>query len=566
MSIEVSAQPAPGRGMAAIALQIDEHAAGADAAEQALAAIDSVGGVWLGCDVQAPELFRREAKAAVEPLLAFYLDGRLLSVVPHGDVGRALAARLHLGALAGFDAVHGRLERRFEPAAGGPHAVIGVLRAVLRAFSIDPRRVRALRHAGFRLLPAGRRAMRCPTTVGAGWCCSCRRGCCAATKQASAGCTSAFPGLVPVPGPAAQIDAVAPPALDQDLPAGAHAAAVARGVERMREGALCSLVLSQTFRRRIRGDRVDAPQAFARLRRDNPYPAMFFAHLGGGEKVFGASPDIQVRADAHWVETAPVCGTFRRGADPVDDHEQAKALINSQVDEASLALCADSDRNDKALVCVPGSVELVSRRRVHFFATILHTIDHTRGVRRAGVDGFDIVLAHATPATVTGMPKTLARAGDRRARGRLARLVCRRRGAHRQRWQLRGADDAALRAADRRHRRGAHRRLAARRFRSAARGGRDAAEGRDDVSRAGRPLAAVRPARPPRWRACRCASSTAATRWRRWRARRWCRPAANGPTDGPTMRRCACWATDRCRGGWMPLARTTTRPRHRRWR
>src|SRR5690606_24003400 len=50
-----------------------------------------------------------------------------------------------------------------------------------------------------------------------------------------------------------------------------------------------------------------------------------------------------------------------------------------------------------------------SRRRIHFFSTIIHAIDHTRGRRRADVDGFDIVLAHATPATVTGMPKRVAR-------------------------------------------------------------------------------------------------------------------------------------------------------------
>jgi anthranilate synthase len=178
-------------------------------------------------------------------------------------------------------------------------------------------------------------------------------------------------------------------------------------VELMRRGELCSLVLSQTFRRRVQ---VDAAAAFARLRRDNPYPAMFFARFSDGERVFGASPDVQVRADAQWVETAPVCGTFRRGTDPVDDHEQAKALLNSLVDEASLALCADSDRNDKARVCEPGSVQLLQRRRVHLFSTIVHTIDQTRGRRRADVDGFDVVLAHATPATVTGMPKSDARA------------------------------------------------------------------------------------------------------------------------------------------------------------
>ena len=216
-----------------------------------------------------------------------------------------------------------------------------------------------------------------------------------------------FPGLAPIAGAQAGIDPVQLDRFEDDLPPGGHAAAVARGVALMQRGDLRSLVLSQTFRRQVAAD---APRAFARLRRDNPYPAMFFVNLGGGEKIFGASPDVQVRADGEWVETSPVCGTFRRGADPVDDHEQAKALVNSAVDEASLALCADSDRNDKALVCEPGTVELLTRRRVHFFSTIIHTIDHTRGRRRSDVDGWGIVLAHATPATVTGMPKADARA------------------------------------------------------------------------------------------------------------------------------------------------------------
>jgi anthranilate synthase len=180
---------------------------------------------------------------------------------------------------------------------------------------------------------------------------------------------------------------------------------VASGIRRLKSGELFSLVLSQTFRRRISAS---PSAAFKALRALNPYPAMFFLNLGGGEILFGASPDLQVRADAEWVESAPVCGTYRRGTDAVADADQALALLNSDKEDASLAACADSDRNDKAKVCEPGSLEVVSRRRVHFFSTIIHTIDHIRGRRRSGADAFDILLAHATPATVTGLPKPAA--------------------------------------------------------------------------------------------------------------------------------------------------------------
>lgn len=388
-----------------IAVVRSERPASAADVDAAIAAIDRGPGVWLGCDVDVPGMYRREASAALDPLLAFYLDGRLLRVVPHGGLGRALAERLL--PLAPFERVEGRLELRFAGGEGqdGIHPAITLLRRVLALFETQPPELGlygALAFDYYRLsrtdeLPDdGRRrvALMLPQRVllssdaGARW------------------IAFDFPGLAPIDGPQAEAPAARLERREDDHPPGGHAKAVARGVELMQRGALCSLVLSQTFRRETT---VDAAEAFARLRRDNPYPAMFFVNAGGGERVFGASPDIQVRANAQWVETAPVCGTFRRGADAVDDYAQAKGLVTSAVDEASLAVCADSDRNDKALVCVPGSVEQVSRRRIHFFSTIIHAIDHTRGRRRADVDGFDIVLAHATPATVTGMPKRVAR-------------------------------------------------------------------------------------------------------------------------------------------------------------
>ena len=396
-----------------ITLRRSERPATSVDVDAALAAIDAGPGAWLGCDVNLPGLYQRQAMAALDPLLAFYLDGQRLRLVPSGALGHALAQRL-LAALAPwrFEPVDGRYELDCAacqaPDTGAVHPAITVLRRCLALFEAPPPEFGlfgVLAFDYYRLAsPAGvpddgrrRLALFLPRSV------------LVLRDDGPRRVEFDCPGLdLPADGPAAT---AVPPArldrLDDDHPPGGHAQVVARGVERMARGELCSLVLSQSFRRPAR---VDAAEAFARLRRDNPYPAMFFVNLGGGERLFGASPDVQVRADAQWVETAPVCGTFRRGSDALDDYVQAKGLMTSDVDEASLAVCADSDRADKARVCVPGSVEQVSRRRLHFFSTIIHAIDHTRGRRRADCDGFDIVLAHATPATVTGMPKASARA------------------------------------------------------------------------------------------------------------------------------------------------------------
>ena len=115
-----------------IAVECVESAVGEEDLRCALAALDREPGVWLGCDVDAPGLFRREAKVALDAWLCLYLDGCVLRIVPQGDMGRALAERL--ARLAEFQNVQGRLELRFGSAPGQPHPLIALLRSVLADF------------------------------------------------------------------------------------------------------------------------------------------------------------------------------------------------------------------------------------------------------------------------------------------------------------------------------------------------------------------------------------------------------------------------------------------------
>ena len=386
-----------------IRVERSEAPAGPDSTHAFLASLDTGYGAWLGCDVAAEGLYERKSMGCADPSLGFFLDGNELRVLALTPVGHALLD--HVRPLAAFRQEAGALVIRFADADTAPHPVVGVLRAFLAlfesahpelalfgVFSFDYYRL-----AGGPAIPDdGKRRMvlyfprrvLVTTDPGAKW------------------VSFQFPDLVPAKDtqPAA-IEAVRFDKDADDLAPGGHALRVSQGVERLRRGEVYTLVLSQMFRRRVS---TKSSAAFGALRRLNPYPAMFFLNLGGGETLFGASPDVQVRADADYVESAPVCGTYRRGIDPIGDADQVLALLNSEKEDAALAACADSDRNDKAAVCAPGSMELVSRRRVYFFSTIIHTIDHTRARRREGADVFDILLAHASPATVTGIPKAAA--------------------------------------------------------------------------------------------------------------------------------------------------------------
>ncbi len=185
---------------------------------------------------------------------------------------------------------------------------------------------------------------------------------------------------------------------------GAFAQVVAQAKERFARGDLFEVVPSHVFR-----GECDSPAAFYEtLRQVNPAPYEFFFNLGEGESLVGASPEMYVRVSGDRVETCPISGTIRRGADPLGDAENIRTLLNSAKEESELTMCTDVDRNDKSRVCLPGSVTVIGRRQIEMYSRLIHTVDHIEGRLRPGLDALDAFLSHMWAVTVTGAPKTWA--------------------------------------------------------------------------------------------------------------------------------------------------------------
>ena len=149
-------------------------------------------------------------------------------------------------------------------------------------------------------------------------------------------------------------------------------------------------------------------EVFQRLCRINPSPYGALMNLGDGEFLVSASPEMFVRSDGKRVETCPISGTIARGTDAIGDAEQIRQLLNSEKDEFELNMCTDVDRNDKARVCVPGTIKVLARRQIETYSKLFHTVDHVEGMLRPGFDALDAFLTHAWAVTVTGAPKLWA--------------------------------------------------------------------------------------------------------------------------------------------------------------
>src|SRR5665647_582414 len=149
-------------------------------------------------------------------------------------------------------------------------------------------------------------------------------------------------------------------------------------------------------------------EVFVRLCRINPSPYGALMNLGEGEFLVSASPEMFVRSDGRRIETCPISGTIARGVDAIGDAEQIRQLLNSEKDEFELNMCTDVDRNDKARVCVPGTIKVLARRQIETYSKLFHTVDHVEGMLRPGFDSLDAFLTHAWAVTVTGAPKLWA--------------------------------------------------------------------------------------------------------------------------------------------------------------
>jgi anthranilate synthase len=149
-------------------------------------------------------------------------------------------------------------------------------------------------------------------------------------------------------------------------------------------------------------------EVFQRLCRINPSPYGALMNLGDGEFLVSASPEMFVRSDGRRVETCPISGTIARGVDAIGDAEQIRQLLNSEKDEFELNMCTDVDRNDKARVCVPGTIKVLARRQIETYSKLFHTVDHVEGILKPGFDALDAFLTHAWAVTVTGAPKLWA--------------------------------------------------------------------------------------------------------------------------------------------------------------
>jgi anthranilate synthase component I len=175
--------------------------------------------------------------------------------------------------------------------------------------------------------------------------------------------------------------------------------------EHILAGDAFQVVVSQRFRKRLAARPFDIYRC---LRAINPSPYMFFVSLGGDRHVVGTSPEKLVQVEGRRVETRPLAGTRRRGADPAEDVRLEKELLSDLKERAEHVMLVDLGRNDVGRVARPGTVSVDRLMEVERYSHVMHISSTVSGELRDGCTSLDALRAAFPAGTVSGAPKIRA--------------------------------------------------------------------------------------------------------------------------------------------------------------
>jgi len=177
---------------------------------------------------------------------------------------------------------------------------------------------------------------------------------------------------------------------------------VAAIVEHIRAGDIFQANLTQPFTALWDGD----PRAlFWRLCEQSPAPFAAYVEDGTGTAVLSSSPEEFLWQHGRQVRTRPIKGTRRRSADPVEDHRLFQELLESEKDQAELAMIVDLLRNDLGKVAATGSVHVGPFPESATFAQVHHLFATVTATLRPSVSAIELLRATFPGGSITGCPK-----------------------------------------------------------------------------------------------------------------------------------------------------------------
>lgn len=174
---------------------------------------------------------------------------------------------------------------------------------------------------------------------------------------------------------------------------------VTRGKEHCYRGDVFQIVLSRQFSRKFSGDEFNVYRA---LRSINPSPYLFYFDYGS-YKIFGSSPEAQLKISKEKAYINPIAGTFKRTGDDKKDKALAHELSTDLKENAEHVMLVDLARND--LSRQASQVKVENYREIQYYSHVLHMVSTVSGILDNQTNIIDVMTSTFPAGTLSGAPK-----------------------------------------------------------------------------------------------------------------------------------------------------------------
>ncbi len=174
---------------------------------------------------------------------------------------------------------------------------------------------------------------------------------------------------------------------------------VKKGIAACERGDVFQIVLSRQFQQQFSGDEFNVYRA---LRNINPSPYLFYFDYGD-YRIFGSSPEAQLKVKNNVAVVHPIAGTFRRTGNDGEDEQLAEKLLKDKKENAEHVMLVDLARNDLSRLC--SNVKVTRFCEVQYFSHVIHLVSEVKGIVEENSNPFDLLGTTFPAGTLSGAPK-----------------------------------------------------------------------------------------------------------------------------------------------------------------
>jgi anthranilate synthase component 1 len=174
---------------------------------------------------------------------------------------------------------------------------------------------------------------------------------------------------------------------------------ITKGKEHCQKGDVFQIVLSRQFNQKFNGDDFNLYRA---LRSVNPSPYLFYFDFGN-YKLFGSSPEAQIKVSNNKAIINPIAGTFKRTGNDVEDKKLAEQLAKDPKENAEHTMLVDLARND--LSRHGKNVMVKTYKETQFYSHVIHLVSEVEADLEKNANSLQIFADTFPAGTLSGAPK-----------------------------------------------------------------------------------------------------------------------------------------------------------------